>query len=198
MKRFLSLLLCLTLALSACPRPLPGPDGGVINPTSVMSVVEDINTVLSGILPIALIFFDRYVPPSPAKNAVLDATRIVIRVAGDWQRAAAVYRERGGETCGLYAISGALTDSLISLARALSIAGVGWGDEIEQLIQALGLLTDRLIGRCQVEGVDAGALSWSGAVGDRAHDQLQMFRDQARARGIPLLRLPAMTSENVR
>lgn len=198
MKRVISLILCFVLVLTACPRPIPGPDGGVTNPTSVMSVIEDISSVLNTILPIALIFFERYVPAGPAKMAVITSTRVVIQVAGNWQQSAATYRERGGEACVIYATSGALTDALVNLARSLASAGVGWGEEIERLIQALGLLTDRLIGRCQIDGVDAGALSWSGAVGDRAHEQLQMFRDQARSRGVPLLRLPAMTADSVR
>lgn len=197
MKRSLLSILLMSVLLVACPRPLPGPDGGT-TPTSVMSVLEDINGVLTTVLPVAIVFFERFIPAGPTKAIVIQSAQVVVRVGNDWQRIATTYRERGGDVCGLYATSGALTDALVSLARALTQTGFGWGEEIEHLIRALGLLTDRLIGRCQVDGVDAGALSWSGTVGDRAAEQLQMFQDQARSRGVPLRPLPALNADSLR
>jgi len=177
--------------LPACPRPLPGPDGGSVTPGGVLSLVSSILDVTGIVLPILTPFFVRFIPDGVPKAVVLAAAEIVVRVGNDWRHVAEAYRSRGGDACSLYSLTGALTEALVRLSRALVDAGFGWGQEIETLLIDCSLLMDRILGRCTVDaGVDAGMLTAMGRVGDNVRENLVNLRDTARLRGVPLRRLP--------
>lgn len=178
-----------TVALAGCPRPLPGPDGGGTTPGGVITVVSTIMDVLGVILPILTPFFQRFIPEGTAKAAVLTAAAEVQRVGTDWQAAARVYTDRGGDSCVLFALTGALTELLVRLSRTIVDAGFGWGSEIETLLTDLSLLTDRLIGRC---AADAGLAATTARVGHNVQSQLTAITDAARVRGVALRVLPPL------
>jgi len=201
-RRFLSLI-GLGAFASAC-KPTPGPDGGpAVTPGSVIGVVTTIMDVLNVILPIIRTFMVRLVPDGPAKVGVLTATDVVVTVATEWQRVANVYASRGGDACALYSGTGALTEALVSLAQQLTRAGFGWGTEIAQLISDLGLLADRLVGRCAADAgdlSDAQVLARAGAttsVSSRLVDRLADLMTAARASGVELRPLPPIRPESI-
>lgn len=201
-RKFLSFLSAAALA-GAC-KPTPGPDGGPsVTPGSVLGVIETVMGVLNVILPVIRVFMVRLIPDGVGKVAVLSATDYVVAVAGDWQRAADTYRARGGDACALYALTGTLTEALVSLAGRLTGVGFGWGQEIAQLVSDLGLLADRLVGRCAADAgdlSDAQVLSGAGAttsVSDRAANRLADIAADARARGVALRPLPPIRLESL-
>jgi len=182
-RKFLALV-GLGALVPACPRPIPGTDAGSFTPGSVISVITSIADVLAIVLPIIRPFLVRFVPEGSAKPAVLSVLDEVQRDGAEWRSVAATFAERGGDACPLYATTGALTDTLVRLTHRLTDAGVGWGADIEMLIQDLGLLTDRLVGPCgQDGGVDGGAAAASG----RAGDSLRGLLRDIRARGVRTL-----------
>ena len=186
-------------AVSGCPRPLPGPDGGSVTPGGVISVINTVFDVLDTVLPIAQPYFQRFIPDGAAKAAVLASVQVVVTVGNQWKSVAATYRERGGDTCVLFALTGALIDALVRLSRAIVDAGFGWGQEIEGLLNDLGLLLDRLIGRCAADGgVDAGMLAATGRTGSAARAELNAISDAARARGTGLRTLPPLDASSLR
>lgn len=196
--KFIGLGATLT-ALEGCPRPLPGPDGGGTTPGGIISVVSSVLDITSVVLPILMPFFNRFIPDGVAKAVVLAAAEVVVRVGNDWRVVAETYRSRGGDVCTLYALSGAFIEALVRLCRALVDAGFGWGQEIETLITDLGLLLDRIIGRCMTDAsVDAGALQAMGRVGENARFALSDLRDAARLRGTALRSLPPIDPSSLR
>lgn len=188
-------------ALAGCPRPLPGPDGGGTTPGGVISLVSSILGVTGVVLPILTPIVQRFIPDGTAKAAVLIAAAAVQRIGAEWTGVAQAYRDRGGDSCTLYALSGALVDALVALSRALVDAGFGWGTEIETLVTDLGLLLDRIIGRCAADaGVDVtdASLLLGGRVGSDSAATLSALRDSARARGVALRSLPPLQPSSLR
>lgn len=200
-RKFLSLL-GLTALVPMC-KPMPGPDGGPsVTPGSVISIITTIMDVLNVILPIFRTFMVRLIPDGPAKVGVLTATDVVVATATDWARVANVYTSRGGDACQLYAGTGSLTEALMALAERLTLAGFGWGNEIGQLISDLGLLADRLIGRCSLDAGDlsdaqilVGASS-STSISTQLSNRLSDLLTAARARG-GLRTLPPIRPESI-
>ncbi len=193
MRRFLSAFLVfamLAVSAPACgPRPVPV-DGGAVTPSGVLAVIDSIASVLDVLLPLFRPLLQREVPDGPAKPAVMIALTAFESAGRAWQEGHATWDARGADRCTAYALSGALTDATRQLARDLGNAGIGWGPDLDALLNSLGRLLDRQIGACPA--VDGGALTASGRVGATIAADLAAVDQRARFRGVSLRALPSV------
>lgn len=196
-------VLLLTASAPSCT-PSPRPDGGVYQPSATLSALDTTASLL-GILAPAL---------KPLVLAQIPATDVEGRRAADvsitafqgaasaWLAGRRTWEARGvAGYCDAYAATGAVTSALADVVRTLGRVGVGMNVELTALVDAAGLLADR-IAYCDPvfdaavpddADVDAQARLRATSVAASLRGVIAHEIDAARDRGRPLSPLPNIT-----
>jgi len=177
------LLVVVACAAHGChPQPTPG-DVPASTPTTWVETAETVDGVLAWALPASDAVVSLLPIPADTKATVHRAFAVAVDARAAFHDGLMVYRARGGDACAVHAAAGALTVSLVGVARALGDVGWGTAPEVERVLVALGGLVDELAQRCDL---DAG-FSSSGA---STRSQLTAIRLGASARGMSLRPFP--------
>lgn len=185
------LVLSMSLAVLPACGPLPGP-GGVSSASGVMATVSTVVELVGVLVPFLRPLLERRVPDGEAKQAVMVSLQVFEATARAFQRGMATYDVRGADRCRAYALSGALTEAGRALVQDLGRAGVGWGPDLDALMNSLGRLLDRLGGAC--EALDGGLMMARGRAGVAIREHFASVEDEARVRRVTLIPLPSLRS----
>jgi len=177
-RRVLSLVLVLSLSVSAC-EPRPSVDGGpAVTPTAWTDTARVVLSTLRWAIPAARVVLHAILE-EPARSVVDRALDAVADAAGRLGGALDTYEARGGSRCTAHAAAGAVTEALLQLSQVLADHGVALGSTLERVVDASAALVDTLIPACDR---DAGLAS----AGDGANGRLRAILNGARARGVVL------------
>lgn len=198
----MALVFTLSVSLVGCtPSPRPG---GVYAPSGTLATIDTVARIL-GILAPAI---------KPLVLAQIPSTDVDGRRAADisltafegsasaWLAGRATWDTRaGGGYCDAYAATGAITSSLSNVIRTLGRVGVGMNPELNALVDAGGILADRLAYCDPVfdaavpsdANADAQTLLRARSVAGELRELVAITSQQARERGRPLVPLPAIS-----
>lgn len=198
------LLACLLLASPVSCTPTPRPDG-TYQPSGTLAVVDGVSRILTVLSPALRPLILSQIPASDvdARRGVDYALTGFEAASASWLAGRATWDIRtNGGYCSAYATTGAVTSSLAELIRRLANAGVGLNPELNDLVNAGGLLADR-IAYCDPvfdaavpadADVDAQATLRARSVAADLRSLVESTIAEARVRGRPLVPLPSITT----
>lgn len=197
----------LTFALSAglvltnCT-PSPRPNGRY-QPSGTLATIDGVARILGVVAPFLKPLVLAQIPASDVdgRRAAEISLTAFEGTTSAWLAARRTWDARGSAGyCDAYIATGALTSGLQDVIRTMGRAGVGMNPELNDLINASGLLADR-IAYCdpvfdaavpEDADVDARALLRSRSVAAELRATVEREIDAARDRGRPLVPLPPM------
>lgn len=193
------------VALFASPiscTPSPRPDG-TYQPSGTIAVVDGVTRILGVLSPALRPLILSQIPTTDvdARRGVDYALTGFEAASASWLAGRATWDMRtNGGYCSAYATTGAVTSSLAELIRRLANVGVGLNPELNDLVNAGGLLADR-IAYCDPvfdaavpadADVDAQAVLRSRSVAADLRELVERTVSEARDRGRPLTPLPSI------
>lgn len=195
---------CLLLAASLAQcTPSPRPNGGVYRPSGTVAVIDDIARILGIVAPVLKPLVLSQIPASDVdgRRAADYSLTAFEGVASSWLAARRTWDARGAAGyCDAYIATGAVTSGLVDVARTLGRVGLGFNEELNGLVNASGLLADRLA-YCDPAfdaadptdaDVDAQVRLRARSVVAELRAALDAAQDSARDRGQSLRPLPAI------
>ena len=190
-RTFLALMLAVVAitAAPACRQQPPHDDAGTYQPTGPSDTADSIINYAEWVLPGVKAIVSLLPIGSEVKAGIVRVVEAVQRdILFGFRDAVQTFRERGGDTdrCNLYAASGAFTEGLLDIGRAIIGAGYQIPAEVMQIVQSLGGVVDELAPRCEA---DAGFRSF-GAENLRAASEATA---DARRRGVTLRPFPPVS-----
>jgi len=201
-------LSALTFALSAgivlagCT-PSPRPNGRY-QPSGTLATIDGVARILGVVAPFLKPLVLAQIPASDVdgRRAAEISLTAFEGTTSAWLAARRTWDARGSAGyCDAYIATGALTSGLQDVIRTMGRAGVGMNPELNDLVNASGLLADR-IAYCDPvfdaavpddADVDAQALLRSRSVAAALRATVEREIDAARDRGRPLAPLPPMS-----
>lgn len=197
------LALVLMFASPMSCTPTPRPDGGSYQPSGTLAVVDGVSRILTVLSPALRPLILSQIPATDvdARRGVDYALTGFEAASASWLAGRSTWDMRtNGGYCSAYATTGAVTSSLSELIRRLANAGVGLNPELNDLVNAGGLLADRIaycdpVFDAAVPGdadVDAQALLRGRSVAADLRSLVERTIAEARDRGRPLTPLPAI------
>lgn len=139
------LVLACSLALPSCtPSPRPG---GIYQPSGTLATIDTVASILGILAPALKPLVLAQIPASDidGRRAADISLTGFEGVASAWLAGHRTWSTRAnGGYCDAYAATGAVTSSLADVIRTLGRVGVGMNPELNGLVDAGGLLADRL------------------------------------------------------
>lgn len=184
--------------------PTPRPDG-VYQPSGTLSAIDGVARILSVLAPAIKPLVISQIPASDVdgrRAADISLTGFE-GVASAWLAGRATWDIRANSGyCDAYASTGAVTSSLADVIRTLGRVGVGLNPELNDLVNAGGLLADRLaycdpVFDAAVPGdanVDAQTMLRARSIAADLRALVDQTISEARDRGRPLTPLPSIAS----
>jgi hypothetical protein len=193
--------LALVLSLAHC-QPTPRP-GGRYQPSGAIAAIDNVASILSILAPVLKPLVLSQIPASDidARRAADISLTSFEGVANAWTAGRSTWDLRANNGfCDAYAATGAVTSSLRNVIVTLGRVGVGLGPDLTQLVDASGLLADRVAYCDPVFDAsvpadadhDARALLRSGSVGVELRELAARVASEAQAQGRTLRPLPAI------
>lgn len=200
MMPMLALVVLFASPLSCTPSPRPD---GTYQPSGTIAVVDGVTRILGVLSPALRPLILSQIPTTDvdARRGVDYALTGFEAASASWLAGRATWDMRtNGGYCSAYATTGAVTSSLAELIRRLAAVGVGLNPELNDLVNAGGLLADR-IAYCDPvfdaavpadADVDAQAVLRSRSVAADLRALVEQTVSEARERGRPLTPLPSI------
>lgn len=200
MMPMLALVVLFASPLSCTPSPRPD---GTYQPSGTIAVVDGVTRILGVLSPALRPLILSQIPATDvdARRGVDYALTGFEAASASWLAGRATWDMRtNGGYCSAYATTGAVTSSLAELIRRLAGVGVGLNPELNDLVNAGGLLADR-IAYCDPvfdaavpadADVDAQAVLRARSVAADLRALVEQTVSEARNRGRPLTPLPSI------
>lgn len=200
MMPMLALVVLFASPMSCTPSPRPD---GTYQPSGTIAVVDGVTRILGVLSPALRPLILSQIPTTDvdARRGVDYALTGFEAASASWLAGRATWDMRtNGGYCSAYATTGAVTSSLAELIRRLAGVGVGLNPELNDLVNAGGLLADR-IAYCDPvfdaavpadADVDAQAVLRSRSVAADLRALVERTVSEARDRGRPLTPLPSI------
>lgn len=185
---------------SCTPSPRPN---GRYQPSGTLATIDGVARILGVVAPFLKPLVLAQIPASDVdgRRAADISLTAFEGTASAWLAARRTWDARGNAGyCDAYIATGALTSGLQDVIRTMGRAGVGMNSELTDLVNASGLLADR-VAYCdpvfdaavpEDADVDARALLRSRSVAAELRAAVEHEVDAARDRGRPLMPLPPM------
>lgn len=197
------LMMALTLTFAIAPMgctPAPRPDG-VYQPSGTLATIDSVARILGILTPALKPLVLVQIPADRVEDrrAVDIALTAFEGVTSSWLAGRRSWDLRSGAGyCAAYAATGAVTASFVDVIRTLGRVGVGMNPELAALVDALGILADRLAYCDPVfdaavpaeADLDAQALLRATSHTSTLRALVDRVASEARDRGRPLTPLP--------